>query len=476
MPHAPVHALDYLSMIRRRAWWFIVPLAAAVVAGVIALQLLPQTFESTATVGVSAPSVSPSLLSQSSVLDNEDRLWALSQQLLSRHVLERVVTDENLWPGRPMADRVSALKSAIELRVPDPLAGTNSRRLDAFVLSYRSDTPERAQRVADRLVNLFVAENARARRVHAENTSAFLASELDEKQARLDEIEGRLRQAKEAYAGSLPGQTDANLQTLTGLRGQLEANAASLRAQQDRLSMVERQISAMEEGSGLDATAAAVPDGSPASRVLELEEQLANARTRYTEKHPEVVRLRQELEAARGEVTPSAGGAAPDRRAQLMRNPSYRQLLADRDQLRLSVRELERAATGTRRQIGDYQARVDAAPMVEQRLASVQREYDRAEAEYDDIAAKLDSARLAESVARDQGGEQFTVLYPASMPAAPVSPVAWRVLLIALVAGVFLGGTAALGREYLDRSVHTTHDLADEFDVPVLGEVTHVSA
>jgi capsular polysaccharide biosynthesis protein len=50
------------------------------------------------------------------------------------------------------------------------------------------------------------------------------------------------------------------------------------------------------------------------------------------------------------------------------------------------------------------------------------------------------------------------------------------VMLIALLAGVCLGAGLALGREYLDSSVHSTRDLADEFDLPVLGEVAHVPA
>ncbi len=42
--------------------------------------------------------------------------------------------------------------------------------------------------------------------------------------------------------------------------------------------------------------------------------------------------------------------------------------------------------------------------------------------------------------------------------------------------GLCVGGALALGREYLDSSIHSARDLADEFDVPVLGEVGHVPA
>jgi len=66
------------------------------------------------------------------------------------------------------------------------------------------------------------------------------------------------------------------------------------------------------------------------------------------------------------------------------------------------------------------------------------------------------------------------VLYAANLPTEPIKPVPWRVMLIALAAGICLGAGATLGREYLDRSVHDVRDLRDEFQVPVLGEVTRI--
>ena len=50
--------------------------------------------------------------------------------------------------------------------------------------------------------------------------------------------------------GQLPEQTQANLQTLSGLRQQIEANSTALRGEQDRLSMIERQIESVQKGNG----------------------------------------------------------------------------------------------------------------------------------------------------------------------------------------------------------------------------------
>jgi uncharacterized protein involved in exopolysaccharide biosynthesis len=143
---------------------------------------------------------------------------------------------------------------------------------------------------------------------------------------------------------------------------------------------------------------------------------------------------------------------------------------------RLRIRELQRAGTDGQRQIGMYQGRVEAAPMVEQQLASVQRDYDLAKQQYNDLSSKLHASMIAESVERNRSGEQFTVLYPASLPTEPTRPIPLRVMLIAILGGICLGCGLSLGREYLDRSVHDVRDLKDEFELPILGEVARIQS
>jgi polysaccharide chain length determinant protein (PEP-CTERM system associated) len=476
MEHS-AHALDYVSALRRRKWWLVTPIVAAVVIGAALVTYLPRLYRAEATLGVAAPAVSPTLVNQSAVLDNQDRLRALQLQLLSDTVLTRVVAEEGAGTGEAANSVVNDLRSNVKIAVPDPVARTldDSRRLDAFRITYTANDPQWAARVTNRLATVFIDENSKTRTHSAEKSSEYLEGERQRAQERLTDLEGRLRASKEAYIGRLPEQTSANLQTLSGLRQQLEVNGTSLRHQQERMSMIQRQIEAMEQdaakGIAVAAPGAVVPD-----RVATLEAELAAARGMYTDKHPEVQRLDAELKAALQEVVTPQPRPTVDRKARLQVDPAYRQLLSDREMTTLAIRELEHSSATMRAQIGDYQRRVEAAPMVEQQLSAVQREYDLAQKHYADLTGKVATASLAENVARNRDSEQFTVIYPAAVPSEPVSPVPSRVMLIALIAGLCVGAALALAREYLDPSVHSTRDLADEVDLPVLGEVAHVSA
>jgi polysaccharide chain length determinant protein (PEP-CTERM system associated) len=483
MEETHTHALDYLSAFRRRKWWLIVPVGLSFVVGAALVRFLPKEYRSSVTLGVDAPSVSPTLVNQTPTLDNQERMRQITQHLMSPQILALVGQEERLAADGSVETMVNQLRKKIDITVPEPVVLTNEpRRLDAFIVSYGDADPDRAQRVANRIARVFVDENSKARAARAEDTSAFIATQLQASQTRLIDLEGRLRRAKESHMGQLPEQTNANLQTLSGLRQQLEATATALRGEQDRLTVIERQLEGMKQGNpGMSLIPRAGATGgeaaaTPESRVATLQHELATARTTYTDKHPEVTRLEEELAAARKVAAAERHKPTSDRLAELLTDPTYRQLQTDREIARLRVRDLERAESDARRQIGMYQARVESAPMVEQELATVQRDYELEKLQYSDLSTRLHSATIAENVERNRRGEQFTVLYAASHPTEPYKPIPMRVMLISLASGLFLGVALTLGREYFDRSVHDVRELKDEMALPVLGEVGRINA
>ena len=245
--------------------------------------------------------------------------------------------------------------------------------------------------------------------------------------------------------------------------------------------MLEHQLEGVRQGradSWMPTTRGATETANqpPETRVLTLERELANARATYTDKHPEVLRLQDELKDARKEAAADKQRPTADRLAQLQLDPSYRQVTADREMAQLRIRELERSSSDLQHQISAYQARVEAAPMVEQQLLAVERDYALEKTQYSELSGKLHASSLAENVERNRRGEQFMVLYAATLPTEPTKPVPWRVMAMSVFAGLCLGAALTLGREYLDRSVHDVRELKEAFDVPVLAEIAHIDA
>jgi polysaccharide biosynthesis transport protein len=476
--------LDYVSVFNRRKWWFLVPVALSVIVGLLLVWKLPREYEATATVAVSAARVLPNV-GGTVEIDRQERMRAVSQQLLSRDVLEKTARLEHLDQRDGSIDKaVSGMRGNISVSLPDSITGSGlpqqlspdqKAQLDSYMVSYSDATPEDSQRIVNRLAQVFVEANGKFREVRAQDTSEFIAAQLKSSEDRLKTLETKLRDMKESYMGRLPEQTSANLQMVSGLQQQLESTATGLRGEQDRLSMIERQIESMQQGAD-DTLAAAkgTPGETVQMRVVSLRRQLADAQLTFTDKHPEVQRLKEELATAEQAAANERQRPAADRLSVLQMSPDYRQLVKDRDATKMRIAELQRHQGQINSAISSYQARVEAAPRVEQQLVSLQREYDLERAAYTDLSQKKQTALLNEDLQRKQGGEQFLVLAPASLPTEPSKPKPIRVLIMALAAGFVLGGAGAMGREYLDRSVHDARGLRDEFELPVLAEIPRI--
>ncbi len=476
------HPLDYVEVLRRRKWWFIVPLVLCILAGAALAMFLPREYKSEAEIGVAESTLSAELLRGVQSFDAKERQRAVSQQLLSRTVLERVVREERLGGARPVEETAAALRSRVEdnIVVPPPIARSgNAARdgIESFRLGYVDSSPERAQRIANRLAMVFVEENSKTKTQRAENTSEVLAQQLRSSQENLARLQEQLRIKKQANMGRLPDQMNANIQMVNGLRQQHESLSLQLRAEQDRLSMVEGQINLMRQGVGggaLTSSSAAEIRGAQ-GRINELQRQLTQYRSQgYTDVHPDIVQTKEELAAAQRELTSARSQTAANTDDVLSADPTFQQRLQERDSVRLRIAGLQRQIARALSDIGSYQTRVEAAPLVEQEMSSLQQEYELERTRYTELSSKHQSAVLAEDLARKQGGERFVVLNPAFLPTRPVSPDIIRLMLMAVALGLFAGAGAVVAREFLDRSVHDARALQSEFDVPVLGEIPHI--
>ena len=469
------HPLDYMSVVHRRMWWFIVPLVCCLLGGAALAVLLPREYLSQATIGVAAPTLTPELLKGVSSLDKEERQRAISQQLLSPAVLQRVVREERINPEHPVDQVAQWLRGNVEqnISVPNPITkGDSSKGLDSFILGYTDTEPARAQRIANRIAYVFVEENSKSQIERTENTSEVLSQAVQASAARLAKLENDLRIKKQQNMGRLPDQVNANVQIVNGLRSQFESLSNALRGEQDRLTNIESQLETMRQGgSGTTASSAAAIQSAQA-RVNDLQKQLAVARAMYTDKHPEIGRLQEELAGARKDLI--AAQQESGKNDALTADPIYKAKIQERDAARLRIKDLQRALRGAQSQIALYQSRVDAAPSVDQELAPLEREATLERTHYADLTTRYQGAMAAETLARKQGGERFSVLYPANLPARPVRPDVFRLMALAIVAGLVLGAGAALGREFLDRSVHDVRALQSEFEVPVLGEIPRI--
>src|SRR5262249_21619309 len=149
----------------------------------------------------------------------EDRLPSISEQILSRSRLERIIIDLDLYKS----ERAREVMEDVVKRMRDDITVTPAlRTLDSFRVSYVSVEPATARTVTERLAALYTNQNLKDRETQAESTSQFLSSQLQDAKARLLEQEQKLERYRRAHAGQLPSQLQGNLQAMQNDQLQLQ--------------------------------------------------------------------------------------------------------------------------------------------------------------------------------------------------------------------------------------------------------------
>src|SRR6202162_4840773 len=294
----PLDFNEIKGMIRRRRWQFLVPFFCgwALVWG--ASWLIPSTYRSGTLILVEQPSVPEKYVVSNIDSDIQHQLDSITQQILSRTRLLRIIDSLGLYAQerkhKGPDDLVEIMRKDIEIE----LSHGDYRKLSAFNIYYASRDPKMAQEATSELANLFITENIEERQKRSENTTSFLEDQLVQARAKLAAQEARLRVFKDQHLGELPTQTQSNLQILTGLQSQLQANQDSLnRAKQQNtyLESLINQYRAMATGSKPGETGGPVGLAAIDKELDQLKAQLADLTSHYTNKHPDVRKTKEQI-------------------------------------------------------------------------------------------------------------------------------------------------------------------------------------
>jgi hypothetical protein len=119
---------------------------------------------------------------------------------------------------------------------------------------------------------------------------------------------------------------------------------------------------------------------------------------------------------------------------------------------------------------------IDTIPEVEAQLNRLNRDYEVVKRQHDALLERLESARLADQVQIDNEGVSFDILEPAREPLVPASPDRLLLNLLALVAGLGLGGFVAFVMNRLDPVFFSPTHLKQSLNVPVFGTLPRAAS
>jgi len=397
-----------------------------------------------------------------------ERINSISQEILSRTRLEGIIKEFGLFPGgggMTMEDRVGMLRGNIRLDI---------RRNDAFQISFDSGNPETAMKVVNRLASLFIEQNLQLREQQAIGTTNFINSEAERLRKELEEQESLVTYYKINNRYELPDQLDLNLRLVEQYRGELKANTATLASMQERLGSLQRQLVEANVPVSISSKSGDSELKLNLNQKIQFrQKELDSLLVRYSEKHPDVMRLRTEIRLLEKELEgekEKAKKAGPSS-AKTADNPLKQIIEEQIESLRSSINAIQASNPELLNSIAVHQKRLENIPMRGIELTKVTRTYDITLRKYQDLLAKGLESQLSENLEKKQKGEQFQVIDPANLPLVPFKPNRPFIVFGGLAAGLLGGLAAAFLWEMLDRSFKNSDDLAGFIDLPILATI-----
>ena len=483
-----------LEIVRRRRVLAVLPFLFVLTAAVSLAVFLPSLWTARSLVLVNRQAIPERYVTPTVQADIEARLLTLSQEILTPERLTQIARQYGLYRNaRSTDDLVDRMRKDIRIELMDQREqrGRESRSF-LFTVSYTAANPVVAARVANTLSSLYIEENGRQREQAAASTSEFLGTQLRDLREKLQAQERQITTYKEKNLGELPEQKDVNLRTLERLQQQLQLAHENNRRATERRQMLTNALGEIDTTvpSTVSPSAAGpsvTPADTAAARLNLLRQELAMTQTRFSDRYPDVVQLKEQIRVLEAKVEAEKQAAAalpkavagPKRVGRDLRVPPENayvaSLMTQLDQATVEAKTSAEEIRGINGQIAFYTRRLENTPKHEQELAILTRDYDTSKELFKSLLTKRGEADMASELELRQKGENFRVIEPARLPERPAGPNRFRLLLVGLALALGASGAAVVLAEQVDTSFRRVDEIRSTLPLPVLSAIPRIT-
>ena len=473
---------ELMAMGWNRKWVILVSTAVMTTVAVVVAAQLPNRYRAETLILAAGLSMSNDYvrMTVSNSTRPKDSFPAISQEILSRSRLERVIQSLDLYPEirrtKPMEVAVEYMRNQIDIKT---LEGS-----ETFRVSYEATNPVTVTKVTERLADFFIAENSKDRTALAAQTSAFLESQLENARQRLVEQEKRLENYRLKFGPELPTQLQSNLQVIQNTQAQIQSLGEAVNRLHDRRLLIARQIADLQSAQYLADPGSVAAPITVTSTSAQLEEARSTLRTlepKLTPQHPDLISARQLVVKLENQAKAEASAPksevplAPLTPVEITRRNKVKELQAELESLDRQITVNVDEVTERRTALDMYQERVEAAPTRESELIAITRDYDTLQSVYRQLLAKKEDSKIAENLEQRQVIEQFKILEPPHQPERPFSPNRRMIDAGGAALGFVLGVAIVALLGYFDRRIKVEADLSAVIDLPLIAMIPSIT-
>jgi uncharacterized protein involved in exopolysaccharide biosynthesis len=432
---------EYVQMFWRRKSLFLFAAGATMIAAFFIINRLPDTYESKATVVVTGKQDERQALA--------DRVAAVRERLSSRSLLESVAQRHLLANQAPAGSLDSAInRLRKDTKVETFMRGDFPERL---TLTYRSHDPQLAKDVATDLVSVFGNMNEALAKQLAEQSEA-LNNELNEVENRLNQL-SQQRSVRRSSGVSRP-RIDIN-----AVRAERAAAASSMETLKDKQFSLEREIAQQKQQiAEQQKIVKAAPSEARSSssygvllvRKAELEAQIKDYATQYTDKNPKVAQARAQLAEINHQIAQlnveAQGGAVMNSPEARELRTLERELSRMETELAITLRTMERKkqALESTPTVGSL---ASSAPIINTPVAGsgdtdtpiAGTDAERLQHRYDSLLRRQERLEYGRMTAAGLDPGLFQIVDLPAVPAIPTGPDRLKLMALGLALALFVG-------------------------------------
>ena len=510
---------DYFALLRRRRANMFVVFASLSIVVVFGTLFLDDQYRSTATIAIERPEI-PENMVRTTVThyDTDLRIDRIRDSVLAGPIVEAWIREFNLYQNVvsdiSIGAAVTEFRSDVEIitiQAREDVAVKNQGETIAFDLSYYGETPIKAVAIANKLANRFLEENRGSRNRSVEETVAFFARDANRLAKEIEDAEEKLADFKERHAGALPESRIINTQMLDRRELELDDVEREIRDLREARQILETELSKESPNAPIFTSTGETILAGP-DRLRLLQQQFVELSSKYGPGHPDVVRTRREIELLSGanfsnesvsirqelEITRREYAAArqrytadhPDVRTLANKigiledqlatvdseprvesntrpdNPAYISLLVQIEATDVDILALRQRARSLRQRISRYESLLLEAPQVEREYLSIQREYDQAIQEFNEVREKQTDAQQARDLEISEKGERYVLQRTPSEPTSAAFPNRMAIIILGLIFAAACALGAVVISEALDARVRSIRDLKGITGIP----------
>jgi polysaccharide biosynthesis transport protein len=510
---------DYVNSLRRRA-----PLILAIwLPGVVLTALiavgLPSKYVSTATFQLKPQATATTSNSADKGEKDEEDTYSdryvsgLTESVLGSPDLRAALSTLAPYPQLKQ-DPDAALKELsgdvdVEMviqKILDPLSGLERKVNAGFTVSYANRDPEVAQKVAAWLANAFIVDARRAAAAPMARDSRFYAAEADRQRDRIAASEARLAQFKQQNFDRLPDTTQENVSIENLTNEDLQGVERDLRTQQDNRTFILQQLQQARAAGANEDTLRdleaeyqkklavydpsypdmiqlrqqidamrhgylpAGPGSSLADQLAEQRTMLAQLRQRYSEDYPDVQRTERTIKDLQARIASGEQGKDTEA-ADDVQTPAVVQLKTQLKGVETQIAALEEQRESLRAKDAKLRGNLQSTPEVERAYDTLNRDADTAKKAYDDLISQRIDADVSAAGIMSGTADQFKLVAAPVVPPVATKPPRLGIAIIGFVGATLLAFMAALSASALDSSVRGRRDLLALLNMTPIGIV-----